>query len=98
MADIEDNSIKLVSLDPAGYYTEEDSKREEYTTPVNVDFLWFNKSEENKYLGFSDGIAKKKIDDETKNKIFGKVDNSGVLTGEYEETVCGVKLAVTPRK
>ena len=70
LAEIQDNSIKLVTLDPAGYYTENDAKKNEYTTPVNIDFLWFNKSEENKYIGFGDGIAKRKINKEFKEKFF----------------------------
>lgn len=73
LAAIEDNSVKLITQDSKSfYYTKEPSIK-------NLEFLWYNKTEENKYLGFSDGVAKIK-----KPEGF---DTSGIKYDDF-----GVKL------
>ena len=57
---IEDNTLNLYTYDSIVFdydkQTEEDNKR-------NLQFIWYNKDENNKYIGFSDN----KIDDKTEN-------------------------------
>lgn len=93
LSDIEDNTVKLTTINSLGYYNNEQN----YNKEVQIDFWWFNKDDENKYVGFSDGAASKKIESEEDwinqsgedGNLFGiKLDKNRintVLTSGYKE-------------
>jgi uncharacterized protein YfbU (UPF0304 family) len=51
---VEDNVIKLYTTEDTSfnYASPNDS-----TNKKQIGFLWYNKTEENKYIGFSDGVV-----------------------------------------
>lgn len=90
LSDIKDNTVKLTTINSLGYYNNEQN----YNKEVQIDFWWFNKDDENKYVGFSDGIASRKIESEEDQfgedgNLFGiKLDKDRphtVLTSGYKE-------------
>ena len=51
---VEDNTVKIFCNDDPSYeYTERSKKKE-------LGFLWYNKTQDNTYVGFNDGIARNK--------------------------------------
>ena len=80
LTEIPDNTVKLITLNSSGYGKENMADGDIYSDQVQLDFLWYNKTEENKYLGFSDGIARIKMNDDEE------------LYSEYEKNnkTCGL--------
>ncbi len=57
---VTDNTVQLYSSDDMGFkhFTASDS-----TNQKTLGFLWYNKTEDNKYVGFSDGVVTRNEDD-----------------------------------
>lgn len=60
---IEDNSLQIYSLDSATYHYADGAG--DNTNDKRIGLVWYNKNEENEYIGFSDGI----IELDNDNKI-----------------------------
>ena len=93
LVDIPDNTVKLITLYPTGYGVEGIKDGDIYSDQVQLDFLWYNKTDENKYLGFSDGVASLTIDNDTKDNIFGVEEDEEIIS--YNTSSCGVTLSDT---
>ena len=75
---IEDNTLQGYSLDSRKYRyisTEEDNLK-------RIGFLWYNKDENNSFIGFNDGLVDFELDDDDKIKYTAKKDADGNDIGE----------------
>lgn len=84
LIDVPDNTVKLISLDEPNYKTM--SQATEYKDETTLQFLWFNKSDKNKYVGFSDGIAKKELNNDEKALFETFKENDDDIS------VCGISI------
>ena len=81
IAAVEDNTIKLYNTEDLGFNY---SQPGDSTNTKNLGFLWYNKSDEDGYVGFSDGI----VDLVSKEIILtsvGQPDNNGFCVCIYTE-------------
>jgi hypothetical protein len=56
---VEHNTLKLYTIDDDTYHS-----NDAITDNRDLKILWYNKSEDNEYIGFGDGIADPSYDEE----------------------------------
>ena len=74
---IEDNTVKIFCSDDLSYEFSSKSKEKE------IGLLWYNKSKDNTYIGFSDGLARKRISQNKFNEGIEKYNLSSTITSYY---------------
>ena len=70
---VQDNTIQAYTTNSPNYrliVTEADNEKQ-------LGFLWYNKDENNQYLGYSDGIVDIKYDDDGNEVFINKLDKNG---------------------
>lgn len=100
LANVEDNTFNIYSASPSTFSYNEDKLNENPNYNIkDIIPIWFNKSKDNEYIGFSDGIYQaydfEDVDGDTSNQPIGKEYDERKYLEKFEYLNRGAKLNQT---